>query len=300
VSGQAFPAVPGAGGGGTTAIQSDGWFGHGIDGDLTVSGTTTLTRNTFYNNLTITATGTLKPAGWRVYVLGTLTIDSGGTVNDDGLLSAGGATGTAGGLALALRGSLGAQSTAGGAGSAGGTNGTGSSGTTNATLNSSFALPNGGNGGAGGGNAGGTAGAPIAYNAQVSLNDAWPCLTIGHVFGRGSSSNVYNGGGGGAGGGAGAGSTGGGGGSGGGGVWVAAKAIANSGRISANGGAGAGGTGAAGGGGGGGAGGYAIVVYQSGTLGTVQAIGGTGGAGAGTGVTGANGTAGISRTLKMG
>lgn len=299
MSGQAFPAVPSAGGGGT-AIQSEGWFGHGIDGDLTVSGTTTLTRNSFYNNLTITATGVLKPAGFRVYVLGTLTIDAGGTFNDDGLLSAGGATGTAGGLALAARGSLSAQSTAGGNGSAGGTNGTASAGASTTSLNASFALPTGGNGGSGGGNAGGTSGASVAYNAQVSLNDVWPCLTIGHVFGRGSSSNAYNGGGGGSGGGAGVGSTGGGGGSGGGGVWVACKMINNAGRISANGGPGAGGTGAAGGGGGGGAGGYAIVIYQSGTIGTVQALGGTGGAGAGTGAAGANGTAGIARTLKMG
>ena len=116
MSTQVFPTTPGGGGGGTPAttvvttntfgqasavgtstdyaradhvhgspaapavIQSDGWFGHGIDGDLTVSGTTTLTRNSFYNNLTITSTGVLKPAGWRIYVLGTLTIDSGGTM----------------------------------------------------------------------------------------------------------------------------------------------------------------------------------------------------------------------------
>lgn len=297
MSGQAFPSVPSAGGGGGTAIQSDGWFGSGIDGDLTVSGTTTLTRNTFYNNLTITSTGTLKPAGWRVYILGTLTIDSGGSINDDGPAG----SGTTAGTALALRGSMGAASTAGGAGSAGNSNGTASSGTSNATLNASFALPTGGNGGASGaGQSGGVSGAPVVYNANVSLNDVWPCITIGHVFGRGSSSNLYNGGGGGSGGGAATGSTGGGGGAGGGGVWVACKAIANSGRISANGGAGGAGTGAAGGGGGGGAGGYAIVMYQSGTLGTVQANGGTGGAGSGTGSAGATGTAGIARTLKMG
>lgn len=336
MSGQAFPSVPGGGGGAGTPAStvtstssfgqssavgtstdyaradhvhgspaappsSEGWFGHGIDGDLTVTGTTTLTRDTFYNNLTISATGVVKPAGWRLHVLGTLTIESGGTINDDG-------TSNTTSNPLTGLGSRGALNAASGGGSAGGNASVGSAGGANSVCspNTSFVLPNGGAGGNAGANAGGAGGVATTYNAQTSLNVPWLCLTAGFAFGRGSSANVYNGGAGGGGGASATGGTfGGGGGVGGGGVWVAAKTINNAGRISANGGNGANASGGAGnaGGGGGGGGGYAIVIYQSTTgsgVGTVQANAGTGGTGLGTGANGAAGVAGIARTLKMG
>lgn len=44
-------------------------FGDGTDGNVTVAGTTTLTRDMYYNNLTVT--GTLNTAGWRIFVKGT-------------------------------------------------------------------------------------------------------------------------------------------------------------------------------------------------------------------------------------
>jgi len=298
VSTQVFPTVPTTGGGGTPAIQSDGWFGHGIDGDLTTVGDVTLTRDTFYNNLTIGAGHNVKPAGFHLYVLNTLTIAATGSINDDG----GASTGATAGLGLGARGALGALAGAGGNGSAGGTVGSIGNNSNSCTVNASFVSPTGGAGGAGGANAGGNPGTANSYSTQINLNTVWPCITLGHIWGRGGSPSTLNGGSGGGGGGSStAGTTGGGGGGGGGGVWVAAKNIANSGRISANGGNGGNASGGAnGGGGGGGGGGYVVVMYQSGTLGSVTASGGTGGTPVGTGVAGTAGNAGIARTLKMG
>jgi hypothetical protein len=50
-------------------------FGSGADGTVTISsGTTTLTRDMMYANLTISGTGSLVTNGYRVFVSGTLTI----------------------------------------------------------------------------------------------------------------------------------------------------------------------------------------------------------------------------------
>jgi hypothetical protein len=52
-------------------------FGTGADGAVTISsGTTTLTRDMHYTNLTISGTGALKPAGFQVFVSGTLDISA--------------------------------------------------------------------------------------------------------------------------------------------------------------------------------------------------------------------------------
>lgn len=49
------------------------WFGSGADGDVTISsGTTVLTRDMFYNNLTISGTGSIDPDGFRILVRDTL------------------------------------------------------------------------------------------------------------------------------------------------------------------------------------------------------------------------------------
>ena len=48
-------------------------FGDGSDGDVTISGNTTLTRDMFYNNLTVNAGITLNTGGYRVFVKETLT-----------------------------------------------------------------------------------------------------------------------------------------------------------------------------------------------------------------------------------
>lgn len=56
----------------SATINGVGWgstsvFGNASDGDVTIGvGTTTLTRDMFYNNLIVN--GTLDPAGYRIYV----------------------------------------------------------------------------------------------------------------------------------------------------------------------------------------------------------------------------------------
>lgn len=48
-------------------------YGNGIDGDVIISTNTALTRDMYYNNLTINASCNLDPAGYRIFVKGTLT-----------------------------------------------------------------------------------------------------------------------------------------------------------------------------------------------------------------------------------
>jgi len=93
-------------GGGLSSSYLSGFFGDGSDGDVTiVAGTTTLSKDMVYNNLTIQAGGILKPAGYRIFVKGTLTIAAGGSINDNGNDASGS---TAGALLSSPRGTLGA------------------------------------------------------------------------------------------------------------------------------------------------------------------------------------------------
>lgn len=57
---------------GLTDIRG-GLFGDKSDGDVTINGTTTLTRDMFYDNLTVE--GTLNTASFKVFVGGTLTVN---------------------------------------------------------------------------------------------------------------------------------------------------------------------------------------------------------------------------------
>jgi hypothetical protein len=290
-------AFPPTGGGGSSTLSTSflsAYYGLGFDGDVTVSSTVTLTRNMQYNSLIITGSGRLKPAGFRICVKGALTIDAGGSIDDDG--PANPTPGTTG-AGLASRGIYGPLATAGRDGVT--VTGAGSSvvsGLSNASLNNTGVLPLGGAGGASGlGQAGGAAGAAtVPATAQDwTLNSI---LNMGRQTGPGTF-------GGGTGGGSGGCNTTGGtctsgaGGCGGGAVMVYAATLTNNGRISANGttGGAAAITGTANGGGGGGGGG-GLVFLQTSTstgTGTVQALGGSGGAGAGTsGVAGSGGTQG--------
>src|SRR5574343_1661756 len=62
---------------------ASGWFGDGADGDVTIgAGTTTLTRDMFYDTLTVPAGATLKTNGWAVYCKTAL--DGDGTISADG------------------------------------------------------------------------------------------------------------------------------------------------------------------------------------------------------------------------
>jgi hypothetical protein len=278
-------------------------FGDASDGNVTITGLTTLTREMHYNNLTITSTGELKPNGNRIFVAGTLTIDSGGSINDDGFS----ATNHVGRTGFAARNYLGGQGTSGGAGWSLNTtnvaNGNNASNNTNCSLNSGNSAPAGGKGGDSTSRTGG--------NGGTATQNAVPQKWAGRILeGRGTF-GAFNGG---AGGGGGSISVSaytsgtfisGGGGSGGGIVWIAAKTIINNGRISASGGDGAnaslgvGSGGCAGGGGGGG--GDVGIITQSLTLGgTVDITGGTGGLGAATaGHIGQNGTPGAAGSYTL-
>ncbi len=285
---QVSPSVPSTGGTSTSAEYMLGAFGDGSDGTftyVTAGPVYTISREWNYQDLTIQAGATVKPAGFRMFMRGTLT--NAGSFNDDG--NAG--VGITAGAALAARQFLGAQSGAGGAGRS--TSGVGSAGgaITSSSYGSAGVMPTGGAGGQGdGGNLGGAGGGATPGSSR------WASLL---VYGRGAT--AVNGGSGGGGGGCQVGTgtaSSGAGGSGGGDVYIAARFVVNTGTISANGGAGAAavatGNGAGGGGGGGG-GGHVGIITQTASAsigGTVSAAGGAGGAAAGTGSVGVSGTAG--------
>ena len=51
-------------------------FGNGSDGNVTVTGALTLTRDMFYNNLTLNSAAAITTAGYRIFVAGTLDISA--------------------------------------------------------------------------------------------------------------------------------------------------------------------------------------------------------------------------------
>lgn len=285
-----------------TAIVSSsglGVFGDGSDGTATCDGSTpvtgmtlsggnyTLTRDVFFAALTINSGVIVKPAGFRLFVQGTLT--NNGTISNNG--NAGAAAGT-GGAAIANTGTIGAVNyAAGGAsttsgGAAGGSAAGGALGGTGGKGGASLAE----GGGANGGNA---AAPPAAYGSIRSV----PTAVLGMLLGVGISLNPNGGAGGGAGYGDGS-TAGGGGGGGGGAVVVVAQVISGTtGAIQARGGAGGSPTTGNGGSGAGGGGGWVVVISSSvagaAVVGqTIDAQGGTGGAAHGTGSLGGNGSAG--------
>ena len=272
-------------GGSTSTTLFDGAFGDGSDGDgLITGGTTTLLREWHYNNLTITSTGILKPRGHRIFVKGVLTINAGGSINDDGVA---GGTGISGGTALSIisTGTLGAASGAGGAGRT--TTGAGNAGLTssNCSVNNVAVAPQGGVGG--GVSAPAVAGGGPGAAPSPTILQKWNSNAVIWT-GRTSNAASWNGGSGGGGGGCdltGGTGTSGNGGSGGGIVHISAKTVANNGSITANGGAGgngvATGTASCGGGAGGGGGLVALITTTNTSFGTVTANAGVIGTGAG-------------------
>ena len=270
-------------------------FGDGGDGNVTISsGTTTLTRDMFYNNLTVNGTGSIYTNGYRIFVKGILdlTAAGAGAINFNGSVGASasgstqGAAGTAvpnGSLGGSLAGSVGAagstavgtaSGTAGGTGGNGGSSNTAGSGGTNGTN-------------AGGAGAAGTASTPQLFLRRFETNFLrGVTLVLGGSGGRGGSS----------GGGDGTNSSGAGGAGGNGGGVVAifanniirslntsAGAIQALGGMGGNGGNGSAGVVGGGGGGSGGGGGWVYVAYNtlSGPTVTnfIQADGGNGGNG---------------------
>lgn len=278
-------------------------FGDGSDTDATISTTVTLTRDMFYNNLTVSGSGILQTAGYRIHVKGLLTVDSGGVISDDGPS----ATGATQGAGLGARGTMNTDSGSGGAGR--NTTGLGNGGAAgSAQVANNTATPNGGQGGnASGGNNGGGGGNPTIRSATGgSLRNLLFAIS-GHCQGGNGVFQPCGGGGGGGGGGANVGTgtaTSGGGGAGGGSVVIVARRFSNAGTIRANGGNGGNasvtGDGVAGGGGGGGGGFVLVTVGKLIAQGTIQANGGLGGNGAGSGATnGTPGSTGYTQVLAM-
>ena len=295
----------------TQINASESWFfGNGSDGDLTISsGTTAITRDYYYNNVTITGTAQLRAGTYKIFVAGTLDLSNAPQhAISSARNSAGSPSGTAGGSgASGVTGVSIGSAGAGGAGSSG-TTGVGAQ----AAAPTNFTAGAGANGGAGGAGGAGTPNAGGASRAGASVTIPFPIRNVRSDLFRGST--LVNGGAGGAGGSAGGGdgtnsARGAPGGGGGGGVVFIAANIINRdstntavGAISAdgsNGGVGVASTvgncGGSGGGGGGG-GGWIYLVYREaiGTAktGMITANGGNGSAGGDASGTGTGGTGG--------
>jgi len=296
------------------------YFGDGSDGDVTVIVTVVLARDMYYNNLTVTSTGRLSVAGYRVFVKNTLTVASGGTVDARGGTTDG-AIATPAGKGDSTQASTASNIPQGGAttnsgtvmgvtaaGGVGGSHSGANGGSGASSVNSV-----GGKGGAGGtgvgsgSGVGGSAGNVTAPTHQpgYSLTELVHATFQSLASGPPGTPTALCGGSGGGGGGYGGSFTaeqnatfGGGGGACGGVLVLVAYNVVNSGTINADGSAGGNGGGNAvdnkyGAGGGGGGGGYCIVLYRffSGTAPTAN--GGAGGApGGGSATAGSAGSAG--------
>lgn len=268
-------------------LTQDPIFGDGSDGDVTISGNTTLSSDMYYDDLTINNGVTLTTANYRIFVKGTLT--NNGTIENDGNAgSAGsGTSGGAGGAGLAAGTLPATEDGKTGANAVGGGPAAGAAGTAGDSVTVSVGQA-GAAGGKGGGNTGGLGGAAgSATPGTTGLHSAYDAITL-RDFGSASFERFTASAGSGSGGSGkndGTGTPGGGGGSGSPGGWlfIAASRFVNNGTISANGGDGGdgadatGGSNDPGGGGGGGSGGVVIVIGTILTQGTITATGGTGG-----------------------
>lgn len=279
--------------------------GDGSDGDLSISsGTLNLTRDMYYNSITITGSAIINTNGFIIYCKNTYN-SSGATsaVRNNGAAGGNGSGQTAGVPGAASPGISYGIGQAGSAGGLGGTNSAiGAVGVSSAVVTGYGA--SGGNGGQGGQNAaaavgavGGTSGAYTYYPERI--------VRISHLYnlaykmagqsgsggGGGRSSGLAQAGGGGAGG------------SGGGVVMIfcttfidtSTLGIQATGGKGGNGGNAPSGTGGGGGGAGGGGGGFIFIVGLDVTPGVMTVTGGaigTGGTGLGGGATGASGVAG--------
>lgn len=222
------------------------FFGDGSDGNVTInSGTTALTRDIYYNNLTISGTGILNPTNWRVFVRGTLDLSAcaAGCIAQNGNNGGSGTNNTAGtGGATTVTHTLG-SAPAGGNGGAGSTT-TGSNGTAGGAVTAGIS------------GQGATAGTSTAGASAAGTSAAGGAVTnkLGTSFRRFAVDFIY-------------------------GVTIIQGGSGGGG----SGGGGGDGTHLSGGGGGGGAGGNfiyisAMIINRSGsTAGLIQAMGGTGG-----------------------
>jgi hypothetical protein len=83
----------------TSEQLNPAWLGDGSDGDVTISGTVTLTRDMLYSSLTVPSGAVVATAGFRIRCTGTITLDGSITNNGtDGAVSGGGLGAPAGTL----------------------------------------------------------------------------------------------------------------------------------------------------------------------------------------------------------
>jgi len=80
-------------------VIPDSIYGSGMDGNVTISANTTLTRDMFYNNLTVNAGYTLDTAGYKVFVRNTLVMAPTSANQADTIIGRVGGVSTAGTLA---------------------------------------------------------------------------------------------------------------------------------------------------------------------------------------------------------
>lgn len=276
--------------------SSVGLFGDGTDGAATLDGSAsvgwatrsgsvyTVTQAVNLTALTINSGVTLVPAGWPVFVSGTLT--------NNGTIGIGGNAATAGGVAGS--GTAAGRHAGGQPGGAGNT-GAGTAGTTGGGPSL------GGIGGVGSSGAAGAAGArTIASTTILHSVFAQPPVGLVGSYVLGAVTRIVTGGPGGGGGGGDGTNKGGGGGGGGPCVVIFAKVFTNSGVLLSTGGAGGTPTTGNCGGGGGGGGGYFLVYsLAAATMGTVTVTGGAAGAAVGTGTAGAVGTDGAALNVVL-
>lgn len=291
----------------TTAPLSDRELGNGIDGSVVISTSVSITRNMYYNNLTIDNLGILNTNGFCVFVKGILQINTGGIIRRNGNngTNATNQTGGAGGTLV-----FGSVMGNGSAGNVGATGLVGTGVVANTAANAGLTVGGrvsgaGGPGGSGGAGAGGAfrAGTTATTFNWVHYSDEWIKTTISTYSPSGQGAP---GGSSGAGDGVNLGRGGGGGGSGGGAIFLLCDSLNNNGQILAvggnggNGASGVAGNVGGGGGGGGGSGGCIVifcnVVQTQGFISVSGGSGGTGGAGFGTGTSGGNGVSGSSGT----
>src|SRR3990167_2939204 len=83
-------------------ITAANLFGDGSDGTVSITGTTTLTTDKFYDNLTVESGGILNTASFRVFVKDTLNIKSGGIIRNNGNTGNNGTASTPGNGATAI------------------------------------------------------------------------------------------------------------------------------------------------------------------------------------------------------
>ncbi|MFN7609448.1 MAG: hypothetical protein ACK5QX_00710 [bacterium] len=299
--------------------KADGIFGTGSDGDVTISsGTTTLVRDMYYRNLTISGTGKLRTAGFKVFVENILDLSNAPTGAIDNIATNGSnATSNTGAAAPSAdaTGSLGR----GQQGAAGGNGGT-AAGSQAAAATPTAGIVLGGQAGSGGAGGLGSGGAGGAQRTSSAPTNTFLMRRLTEDFIRGITLLIGGGPGVGGSGGGGDGTAAGGGGSGGNGggiIVIMAKYInrgsnANANIVQVPGGNGGNGfsqtAGNRGGGGGagGGGGGWIFIAYNfllgntiTNALSSQGGAGGNGGNGFGTGVGGNGGNGGFGGRITL-